>query len=707
MNTKTTAKPKALRPQRKSRTDVVEQNMDPGFDAALNAQAEAEKQANERKYAQDAAEVKRRLALIDEARAHDKPAYVQMARDRAYAAGRSKFPVRVNIIGTYIDTWTSLLYARNPDIDVVPEESVTQVIPQERIDFSKTFEKVLGQLWKKARIKRSAKPWVRTALTTKMGVIKGVWIERNGADPQVSQQLKDLQDNLAQLQLRSTTLEEGIVDETDSERAQIEDQIKGLQAKAEKVISQGYVADLVDPADITVSLEAPSVMRFREGPWVSHRLYRTWRQFCAEAKITDPLIIQKLKGAASYYPVKKTDVNEAALHEYTERDVDRYVGGGIGAPTTPTSEGYLCIEEMWDATNSLVYTLVRGVDCMPVEPYTPSAVCLDFYPFHFLAFTEVDGERWPQSLNERSQSLQDDANAAISGFSEHRARIKPGMLFNEAAITAKQLQKVLKSVIGEYVGLKLIDPEMDIRKVFVEKNYPQLDPVIYALEPILQMFELVWGLQEAMTGTIDTAKTATEAEIQEGGTKSRTGDKRDTLEDRLSEMANQTGEYALQSLDRDAVVDLIGEEALWPEGLTVEQLDLMATVSIRAGSSGKPNIQAQRESWEKLAGSVATLIQTIGTLRGASSLDMADCYEELAKETFARSGERVDVSRFIPKVPDLLANPAAGAVDPETGQPVATDPAAPPGSAPPAAAGGAAPPEPGAPPPDPGHPATR
>ena len=54
--------------------------------------------------------------------------------------------------------------------------------------------------------------------------------------------------------------------------------------------------------------------------------------------------------------------------------------------------------------------------------------------------------------------------------------------------------------------------------MFLPIQYQQLDPAVYDTRIIMEKFELVWGLQEAMQGSIDTAKTATEAEIQQGGT---------------------------------------------------------------------------------------------------------------------------------------------------------------------------------------------
>lgn len=635
--------------------DASTEGLERGIEAAdYGEEDEVERKARE----QEEADVQRRLEMIDESRAFDREAYAQMAKDRAYAAGKTNHAVSLNIIGTYIDNWVSLLYARNPDIDVIPEEGLAQTVKAEYVDFGKSLERVIGQFWKKGRMKKSAKGFVRTALTTYFGACKSTWQEKKGKDPQVSRELQDAQDNLKRVNMTIAAMEAGVIDETsDVERQQLEDTIRGLQGRAEVTLSQGKVYDQVDPADLTFSLECPSIARFSEGPWVSHRMFKTWRRFAAEAGITDKDMLEKLKAAATYYPKKQVGINEAALHQFTEQDVERYTGGNnpSGSASGASRTGFLCIEEMWDRDDGMVHTLVRGLKCRPIPAYAPDPSWSEFYPFHLLFLCEIDGSRWPDSLNKRSQPLQDDANSAFSGFSDHRKRIKPNMVFNAHQLSAAQIKKLVDGVIAEYIALKPVNPDVDIRTLFAEKKYPAIDMEVYSLEPILAGFELIWGLQEAATGTIDTPKTATEAEIEHSGTQSRSSDKRDTLEDMLSEIANQDAEYAVQKLDQAAVIDLLGEGALWPEDIGIDDLEMLCTVAIRAGSSGKPNLQAQRESWGKALEVVTGAVEQIAMLRGSSKLDVANCIEELVKETFARLGERVDISRFIPKVPDLTA----------------------------------------------------
>jgi hypothetical protein len=78
-------------------------------------------------------------------------------------------------------------------------------------------------------------------------------------------------------------------------------------------------------------------------------------------------------------------------------------------------------------------------------------------------------------------------------------------------------------------------------------------------------------------------------------------------------------------------------------------LNSLLTIEIRAGSSGKPNTAAERQSWATLLPMLQSGISMIGQLRQSSPADVADCYEQLLRTTADRSGERLDVDSLIPK----------------------------------------------------------
>lgn len=615
--------------------------------------------------------VKAWFQRLDEARDFDKDAYKQLAIDRSYARGDTLFTTKVNIIGAYIDTWVSLLYARNPDVDCLPAESATESEYADAKLFGKTAQVIVSKQWKKTNLKRQAQPWVRAALTSKIGWLKITWQERKGKDPTTDRAIADLQDNLMLCKERIRALQENKYDTTneDLQHAELRAAIDGLNAKAEKLVDKGIVVDPVDMADVTISDECPSVFRYLDSPWISHRTYMRVEQ--AKSTYTD-LSEEDWKSASTFSqkrPVASIATQSAILENTTAEMADGY--GIAEAVRNSGKGGFVCVEEIQDRITNQIYTLVKGVKRYAMQPYAPYPATSRFYSLFGLTFTEVDGCRWAQSLNERSQTLQDSYSRVVSQLEIHRARSKPKLAFNANAMAETEAKKLTIGETAELIALYLTNPKQDLRQVLTPVSYNQVDMALYDTKPIMSQFELVWGLQEAMTGEIQTAKTATESEFQQAGTQSRTGNKRDILEEALTDIAKYFLEIDVQCLTYEDAVKLAGKEAFWPHGddgapaLGLDDLDQLAEINIRAGSSGKPNTKAQQESWSATLPILQGLVMQIANLRQSNPIDLANKLEELVEETAARSGDNLDIERFIP-----AEGQPVQLIDPKTMQPV-------------------------------------
>lgn len=73
--------------------------------------------------AAEAREVARWADRVEKTRKFDEEALKQYAKDRRYARGDSGFAVDANLIGTFIDVLTAFLYAKNPEVDVMPAKA--------------------------------------------------------------------------------------------------------------------------------------------------------------------------------------------------------------------------------------------------------------------------------------------------------------------------------------------------------------------------------------------------------------------------------------------------------------------------------------------------------------------------------------------------------------------------------------------------------
>jgi len=737
-------------------TTTEMQAMSLGMAAAEAAGEEAAK-AKQR----EEADAKCWLDKIKEARKFDEGARKQYALDRRYAKRRhggsgTIYEVDVPIAATYVDILKSFLYARDPDVDVMPAAStepppedelvrmakqalmndpatqqqveqaaiqagqesaqkkstiVQAIAPaaaksleggalpnqlpqlpdidpakdaeaaaratmdrlirakvkelgqpyQQRRDdakqFGSTLEIVISQLWKKGRLKTKAKPLVGSGLTTGIGWMKATWQERTGHDPVVLSQINDLQDNLARLNASQQELIEGTPN-PDEVKADIERQILGLQAQVEVVVARGMAIDFVQSEDIQVSPDCGAMTSYLDSPWIAHRSFKT----IDDAKALFPRIAGKLEKALTYGQVKPTDPNNApdaaASQKVAENEADSFRSGGDAGPIAEGTS--VCVWEVWDKDSNTIITLVEGINAYAREPYAPNPGTSRFYPFFQFVVGEVDGSRHPEGPITRSAPLLDEYDRVRSGYAEHRRRVKPKTGFDSTNMAPDEVAKIEAGGTMEMIGLKPLQPGTPIRDMLQPLAYAQIDPALYDTSVIRAELEMIWGIQEALSSSIRTAKTATEAEIQQTGTTARTGYMRDGIDGMMGELAEYTAEIAVQKLDGQDVKDLAGPWAFWPEGMKIEDIGALVSVDIRAGSSGKPDTSRQRQAWATIMPSLQNTILQVGQLRGSSPQDIADSLEALIEETLSRTGERLDAARFLPPAPDGDDMPVAG-----------------------------------------------
>jgi hypothetical protein len=642
-------------------TPTMEPNpLSMGLDLALQDEQAIEAEAQAK--LAEAADCKKWLQAIKDARDFDKNARAGYAKDRTYCRGDANcdvFDVSVNIAGTYVDILTAFLYARDPDTDVLPAPSCGPGRIEQARQLGKTLEIVIGSLWRKGKLKLAADDLVRSGLTPGIGWFKASWHNRTERDPIVEQQIADMQDNLRRVASIEQQLAAGDAPNPDAMRAEYQQQLTGLEARVEVVLSRGMFFDFVRPEDIQVSTEVSSLKHYLSAPWIAHRSFKT----ADDAKDELPLIADCVKNASQYFPVKQEERPRpvAGQDQVTAADAEAFRSGTAGANS---AQAHVCIWEVWNIKTNTVLTFCEGLDRYARAPYAPGQATTRFYPFFQWAPVWVDGDRHPQSLIARSRTLLDEYNRIRTNYREHRRRAIPKLGFDSGAVEKAEAEKMEAGAVGEMIGLNLSGQNPN--GVLFPIQYNQIDPALYDTAVIRAELEMIWGIQEALSSTIRTAKTATEAEIQQHGTESRTGYMRDSLESMFSELAQYTAEVALQELPHDDVVVLAGPEAFWPESMGVDDLQTLVSVEIRAGSSGKPNTSARQQQWAAILPQLTQAVMQIGQLRGSSPIDVSNAFEQLVVETLDRTGDRIDPERFIPAAPAQMEGPgvpgmAAGA----------------------------------------------
>ena len=620
---------------------------------------------------QETERVRKLLKEIDDARRFDDNARRDYAFCRRYARGDSSFQVSVNLVGTYIDILVAFLYARDPDIDVLPAEAAGGSSGSDVKIYSKTLQIALSDAWRIARVKRKAERWLRSSLTVGVGWLKAGWQEVYSTDPQITARHRDAQDNLARLRRLRAEGQEFSEEELEQLELQAQALEAGLQdGRAERMVYRGMFVDFVPSQDIQVSLDVQNIVDCEGATWIAHRSFVPIEQ--ARDKHTR-VPAEDWKSAKLYNAIEPYDFREKGKTAEIDAGIDaaeadsHSTGGGVGADSRGR---FACIWEMWRADDNIVYTMAEGVGRFLDDPAVPNVATTRFYPFFPLALHEVEGERHPQSLVMRSYKLQDEYNRAGSGLMELRKNSKPKIGFDARLYNETEIKKVTDGTYGEFVPIKPANDQATVRDGFAEIPRPTIDAALFDRSEIRMELETIWGIQEALTGSIQVAKTATEAEIQQAGTNARTGAMRDRMEEQLTALAHYTAEILVQKYDAADARELAGERSIWIDEVDVNDLDLLVNVKIRAGSTGKPNVAAQREAWAAEAGVIEGTMEKVAALLNTPPDQLAECLWELAVETAERTGDTLDLDRFRPEPGQPMQ-----LVDPMTGQMVLAHPA--------------------------------
>jgi hypothetical protein len=668
---------------------------------------------------QEKADVQKWERLVMHARKEDRVFRQSVIRDRKFASGEALegYEVKTNLVQATIDVLIPFLYAKDPDVDVVPQDQVSpppvkrmpkpvpptaamdplgnpMVAPDgvpitpdpqdiaayaqqvaeyqtyqqqmqeqadadaERNDFirrlSQTIEIVVSRLWDKARLKHAAKPWLRSSMTSAEGWLKVTMQGDLLTDPTAQSELYTVQQQISDITALEKSIAAGETRNEDEALASLKAKEAGLQAKVETYVAKCLAIDWIDVLDMQAPLSIRNLSDYVNAPWMADgAAYYSVEE--AVSRFQDwGMTEKKLTQAARWKPPIQSSVTTDGQ---TVTNIAAYEGQADGwTKEGDSKEGFVRVWEIHSRQDNMIYTWVEGTNFWAKPPVAPRFPTTRFYPYFLLALYEVDGSRHSQSLSYRLSCLQEEFASCRSNQAEVRRRAKQGIIADGTNISPEDANKIRDGQNQEITYISPIRPGEPLGNSFAPKPYNSPDNALYDTAPIRSDIETVSGAQDALRGSVSQPKTATEAEIENSGTNARSGYSRDCLDEALNEMAQYTAELALGAFTREQVQEWAGPYAVWPQGIEQDKLQAMVSVAIRAGSSGKPNTSAERQAWAAILPQVTSLITQIGALQGADQQEMADKLKEVLRETVIRTGDKVDIDRFLP-----MASPAGAA----------------------------------------------
>ncbi|MGO1069310.1 hypothetical protein [Lysobacter sp. CA199] len=575
-------------------------------------------------------------------------------RWRSYAKGNMKdaagaeYAVDAPILKSVLETQLAQLYAKNPEVASDPVKSVGAERDESIRAFAETIEIAETKWFKDAKVKPAVRRAIRAAQVVPVGVLKlSLQIDKR-RDPVIQRRMNDLQDNIARIETLQRQLDDpNKIAEHEEKAADLRQQLRAVSEQADPKVRKGFVLDPITLETWVVDPGCSEIIDHLNAGWQANF---TWMQ---------PDDVMDSFGLTCEQVDKLTRYNDRKADSGPAAKVEHQPGSGDPQP------GWIRVWELWCKTDTTVYTFGDGFDEYLREPYTPDHLSARFYPYFVLGFNWLDAERWPQSTVEGCHKLQDEYSTTRSRQRLHRKRAIPKTAFNAGAVPPTEAKKVEQAETGEMVGVHLTDPDADLSKLLVPISYPNIDPALYDVGPILRDLEQLVGLQDAARSTMVKAKTATEATIMDNSSTGRGDSQRENVEELVNDIACAMLEIGLSAYTAEEMARIAGPKSIWPKYTRDEIFDIV-DVAVRAGTSGRPDTAAEREAWATLLPLLMQMIERIALAASNPMLaasGVIEAYTELLRESFRRLDERIDVDRFLPKAVALppLAVPGAGA----------------------------------------------
>jgi hypothetical protein len=252
-------------------------------------------------------------------------------------------------------------------------------------------------------------------------------------------------------------------------------------------------------------------------------------------------------------------------------------------------------------STGLEFVICEGYYDYLKAPCCPDVKIERFFTLFPLVFNEVEDEddQIPPSDVWDARHSQDEYNRARQGLAEHRRQNKPGYYSPTGALSPDDKKKLATRQSGDIVEVGALVDGQDLKGKLAAIPTILIDPTLYDVEPLYNDMLRVVGSQAANQG-VTKGDTATESSIAENSRQVSESSHVDDLDDLLGELSRATGQLMLLELSKETVVEIVGPGAVWPDmPQSREEIAKDLVLSIKAGSSGRPNRAAKLANMER------------------------------------------------------------------------------------------------------------
>lgn len=530
--------------------------------------------------------------------------------------------VRTNVVATKLDSVQTNIYAKSPEMSVTVDESIDVETYPALKPFAKTMEIVLNEYFVKgANLKQQGKKAVKLSQAATVAWAKVMWQSDIRTDGFVKNRINDTQDNIERIKrLLLETKEQGEdTQEHEARLFELNQHVQAMQSELEVTLATGLVVDIINPKDIIVlDSSFKEIQDYAQASAIAHRVKITAGKFKDKYKKEPP-------EGTKYY-----NAHEQSEKEEADGD-DRLV----------------CLYEIWSLDEMSVYTLIEGYQGYIEAPQQPANLGKQWYPFFPLQLRQVAEVKYPLSHAELLIELGDEYNKKRTNAAEHKEKNRAVRLFNKASGVSDEEIKAInnRKSTDEMIGVSA-DPTIALQNQIGHLPEIPYNPEMYSTAEVMFDIEMISGAQDAASGAIRVAKTATEAEIASAGQQGRVAEMVDIIEDWFSAMAEYSAQLLLQNVPAEEIQRKFGAKSVWPQ-LEKQELFDMVNIGIRAGSTAKPNKMREREQWIQLMPNIEKAVTGYAEAKQSGNKEMENVISFLLEETFKRFDEKISIKEIL------------------------------------------------------------
>lgn len=479
------------------------------------------------------------------------------------------------------------------------------------------------------KFKKQMKQLVRRTATTGVGYIKLGFYRTHERSPDQEGRITDIRQQLAVIEQRMEDLADEELQETEAEAEELRQMLDAITQEEGAFVREGLDLDFPTSTSIIIDPQCRQLDGFIGARWVAQEY------LLSPDQVQQHYDVDVKSNFRPYRPSR--DGEEGAQPDDTEQD------GGSGQEQSESSDpGLVCVWEVYDRQSGLVHHLADGYPDFLRESHAPICKLERFFPIFVLTLNEIEDESqlFPPSDIQLIRAMQQEHNISRQRMREHRDASRPKHAAPRGKLSPEDKRNLQAGEPHSVVELDGMQPGDNIQHILQPVPVAPIDPNLYEVGPFFDDILKAAGTQEANMGGTSGA-TATETSTAEASRQTEIGSNVDDLDDFLTEVAENASYILLTEMSADKVREIAGPGAVWPE-LTADEIARDLWLTVRAGSSGKPNKAQEIQNFERLA---PILMQVPGVSP-----------EWMAREAIERLDDRIELEEaFAAGMPSITA----------------------------------------------------